>query len=254
MLKGHKFIVLPNENSTRRRFMRNLIEKNGGGHGCEIGLVDDSYVESHHLINHDLFYGELKPQRIDLTQLQLFKLSSLSTWLKHGSLDLSHPLELHEEILIESEDSFDSKSDLHTTFTFEDDNSHAERKGVDFADESTLFESKDSGNQFSSAVNINGELIRVLERLAKRYKLQNDTFRYLGYMKMLTRLKTMTVEIETEEDALAHGLSKGLSRKIPLLLKLSNLGDLEMDVEEQTLLYFQQCYGIGASKSKASFP
>lgn len=249
MLKGYNFIILPNERTSRRRYLRTLISKNGGGYGKEIGLVDDSYVKSNYLINHQIFYDEMDYPKKDIEELKLFKLSSLSRWIKHGYLDFSQPLTLHEEIVIDSESSDSEEND-------EKDSNKTRAEVYETRLQSQSSSTRDSIEEIKleeaevSNQNPNEKLINVLKKLANRYKLQNDTFRHLGYMKMLHRLENINVRIETEEDGIKNGLSKGFSRKIPLLLKLTGETEFNMNPEEQTLLYFQECFGIGGKKSK----
>ncbi|QEU58699.1 Pol4 [Kluyveromyces lactis] len=243
MLNGHKFLVLPNEDTSRRRYIRTLIDKNGGQHGAEIGLIDDSFIHGDHIIDHRLFYKELNPNDVPLDQLRLFKLSDLTKWLKHKFLDFSKPLKLYEEVVVET-DSQESNTGVPDTHQATSPSETHDAADTDVSHPS-------DAHQIMPMSNPNYKLIKVLKSLEKRYKLQNDTFRYLGYMKMIKILQNVRVKIESEEDAIENGLSKGLSKKIPFLLKLGESGsELKMDTSEQTLLYFQECHGIGAFKSK----
>ncbi|CDO91999.1 unnamed protein product [Kluyveromyces dobzhanskii CBS 2104] len=233
--------------------MRTLIERNGGGYGPEIGLVDNSFVRDDHIINHQLFYKELNPKNVILDEIHLFKLVDLTKWLKHEFLDFSRPLKLHEEIVVDS-DSQGSITNYSTRAGSEASSGVQEVvKPIEVPEDDTsnYYTAPFDLNKVVSKDNPNYKLIQVLKSLEKRYKLQNDVFRYLGYQKMIKILQNTTVKIKSEEDAIDNGLSKGLSKKIPLLLKMSEAdSELQMDDNEQTLVYFQECHGIGRFKSQ----
>ncbi|QGN13659.1 DNA polymerase IV [Kluyveromyces marxianus] len=241
MLKGRKFVVLPNEETPRRRYMRTLIEKNGGDNGYQVGLVDDSFVSGGHVTKHKLFYAELNPKNVPLERLQLFKLSDLTKWLKYKYVDLSQPLQLYEEIVVDEEGDDSQES-----------NNGSRQVIVEQKREAQNDVGKTEPNTIPNSSNPNSQLIKVLRQLEKRYKLQNDIFRSLGYQKAIKKLQTVQDKIETEDDALRNGLSAGLSRKVPMLLQLSagRGSELNMDLKEQTQRYFQQCHGIGVFTSQ----
>ncbi|KAK5960540.1 DNA-directed DNA polymerase IV PWA37_001963 [Arxiozyma heterogenica] len=283
------FVILPNINASSTQFRCKLIEENGGTivHSMDdvnnnqiVVLIVDSFLNSQKdgindmvlFVKESSFDLNVLFNKIDEFHLFFFKCSQVGRWLSKHIVpinDIQQRLHFTKEMIeVYNEDersnfneqvylNLDRKQNQENNGNCNIDEQLSVDKSITIGsvpgNQDEENDKKDVEKTPRKETQNNSEIIKALEYLAERHKIEGNHFKSSNYSvakKVIEKCNFKIVSGKQAERQLPH-IGPRIGNLIQRIVTTGSLPGEEIEISHQQILtYFQNCHGVGPSMAK----